>query len=197
LNRRPIHFRTAVSLAIAVAAAILWLRNAGGGDAAVLFLAEGHVSGVLSSKGQLMLVLTNASLDDRRDWTVVTARLPDDQVEDLRLQLLDETRSGFRRRSPMGWHWEMAGFSLAAKNRDSFDLPGVWHRVIGVPYWLLVALPLVSPALALFRRRLRRRRAARGLCVNCGYNVRHSASDRCPECGSAIPISPANTAQIG
>jgi hypothetical protein len=182
---------------IALAASILWLRNAGGGDVAAVFLAGGHVSGVLSSKGQLMLVVTNATLDDRRAWTVVTARLPDDQVDYLRERLLDETRSGFRRRSPMGWHWESAGFSFAAKNRDSFDVPGVWHRVVGVPFWLIIALAIVSPARSVHRLRVRRRRAARGLCVNCGYNVRHSTGERCPECGILCGVRRANIAEGG
>ncbi len=34
------------------------------------------------------------------------------------------------------------------------------------------------------RRLIRWRRASRGLCVRCGYDLRHADHDVCPECGS-------------
>ena len=44
--------------------------------------------------------------------------------------------------------------------------------------WLLIPGPFV------LRRYIRRKR---GLCVACGYDLRHAEHDACPECGAAIP----------
>lgn len=51
------------------------------------------------------------------------------------------------------------------------------YVVVGIPFWLLTALPLLPLALGVFR--LRR---AKGLCPQCGYDLR-ATPDRCPECG--------------
>ena len=61
------------------------------------------------------------------------------------------------------------------------------RREVIVPYWFLAVLTGVLPSVWLVRRRresVRRRRAAAGLCANCGYDLRASG-DTCPECGAA------------
>jgi hypothetical protein len=51
--------------------------------------------------------------------------------------------------------------------------------------WGMFALPLALR---------RRRRVKRGLCPACGYDLRGSASQNCPECGAAIPrVMPRDT----
>ena len=57
---------------------------------------------------------------------------------------------------------------------------------VAVADWLICAL-LGTAAAPLFARGwlLRRRRARRGLCPACGYDLR-ATPDRCPECG-AVP----------
>lgn len=47
-------------------------------------------------------------------------------------------------------------------------------------------LPLWWIARLAIRRRMQGMRAGRELCVECGYDLRAS-SNRCPECGTAIP----------
>ncbi len=71
------------------------------------------------------------------------------------------------------------------------DNAGPWHyhdSWVVFPYWSLVVTTLPFSfwyAVRKRRRWVRRRRARRGLCLRCGYDLRAS-TDRCPECGTSI-----------
>jgi len=69
------------------------------------------------------------------------------------------------------------------------------HEMVNVvfPHWL-VALPFaVIPAWHIPSAARRRRRLTRGLCPQCGYDLRGSPG-RCPECGSGSSApAPANS----
>jgi hypothetical protein len=59
------------------------------------------------------------------------------------------------------------------------------YTAYAVPYWPALAVTSV-PALRVVVRFVRRwRRARRGLCPGCGYDLR-AAGDRCPECGEPV-----------
>lgn len=62
---------------------------------------------------------------------------------------------------------------------------------VRLPHWML-AFPLLAAGLIWLRRasvRRHRLRAAAGLCVHCGYDLRASR-DRCPECGTPVSRKP-------
>jgi hypothetical protein len=62
------------------------------------------------------------------------------------------------------------------------------REFVSVPYWLPALLAALLPAVwvAFFlRRRRRRARLRKGLCVACGYDLR-AGGDRCPECGTPV-----------
>ena len=67
---------------------------------------------------------------------------------------------------------------------DSFAMTTYWKIV--VPLWI----PTLGCGLSFFflyrRGRERARRVKRGLCFQCGYDLRGS-SVRCPECGTGFP----------
>lgn len=86
----------------------------------------------------------------------------------------------------------VAGVDIIAPDED-FSPPNRWQvvhhtRAVVVPGWFLVPLTAAPPALwlrRLLRERRGRRRAARGQCPSCGYDLR-ATRDRCPECGAAF-----------
>lgn len=64
--------------------------------------------------------------------------------------------------------------------------PNAW--CLWLPHWLPMLLLSGLPIWQLVRRSRQRGRVARGLCVNCGYDLRASG-ERCPECGAVIATS--------
>lgn len=64
---------------------------------------------------------------------------------------------------------------------------------IKLPLWMPLVLAMLLPAWWMKRQfyfAKRRRRARRGWCISCGYDLRASG-DRCPECGAATSRPPA------
>ena len=61
-------------------------------------------------------------------------------------------------------------------------------RLFSVPYFPLFCLPLLLFARRLWIRARGLRRIQRGLCAQCGYDLRAS-NERCPECGLPVPAN--------
>ena len=78
---------------------------------------------------------------------------------------------------------DRGGVQIGSVKGTSVD--AIW---IMLPYWLIEIVVLIIPGsliCLLLRRPLRRsRRLRRGLCHDCGYDLRGSITRRCPECGS-------------
>jgi hypothetical protein len=88
---------------------------------------------------------------------------------------------------PVTWLDDRVGPGFVAFNGQRSV---VWEdqrdRALVLPWWLFAAVGAVLPAIGMVRWRRghrARRRAARGLCVACGYDLRASAG-ACPECGA-------------
>jgi len=62
-------------------------------------------------------------------------------------------------------------------------------HIIHIPYSYLALLSAIMPTIWLVTRKRRRRkdRLAKGLCLKCGYDLRaHQPGDNCPECGTVV-----------
>ena len=77
----------------------------------------------------------------------------------------------------------LAGFALWS-GKIPGNTPGEF-ACLRVPNWFLIALFAVAPARAFLHADRRIRRLIRGLCPECGYDLRE-ATERCPECGTPL-----------
>jgi hypothetical protein len=73
--------------------------------------------------------------------------------------------------SSMGWHLGPFGLRI-------WD----WRFKLVMPYWSILLISGIWPAVVFRRWRRRRRRLALGCCSSCGYDLRATLG-RCPECG--------------
>jgi hypothetical protein len=91
----------------------------------------------------------------------------------------------FQLRTGSGSLWQRLGFWLY------YEMSERTYRLIDatVPPWfvaLVFATFTAGPGWSLRRHARRHRRAASGLCVACGYDLRGAAHERCPECGAVV-----------
>jgi hypothetical protein len=73
--------------------------------------------------------------------------------------------------------------SALALNRTNY--------IMAIPSWFVMGAGAVLPAIWEYKHRAlfyRRRRGKRGMCVNCGYDLR-ATPKMCPECGTVVRAS--------
>ena len=64
-----------------------------------------------------------------------------------------------------------------------------------MPWWALIAIPLVLPAIVGVWRHFKRAKPA-GHCPKCGYNLTRNTSGVCPECGTPVTVKANNAGQL-
>ena len=172
---------SALSLLLGVVAVGMWVRSYVGYEGMQLKKVAGsygrperRVVQILSSQGAVSVEYTYEDCIRRymdpyempqlgKGWMLTTERKPAERLE------VGGGWMGF------GWRFEAQVHPTRMER---------YTRIVAVPYWFVVVVSGVLPAVWLRRGGRRRHRVRHGLCVNCGYDLRASG-ERCPECGRA------------
>jgi hypothetical protein len=170
----------------------LWARSLRTGDVLALFAcSDARLQALASSQGRLCVLFTNVPIVSERSWTAmyVAGERPADIAGELDPGLLEvwpETPAWSRAagRFPADG---LFGFSLGRSQQGVVtDVPNSKLVYVTVPHWsAVVVCGLTTTWMAVGPGARRTRRRAKGLCEQCGYDLRAS-SDRCPECGASI-----------
>ena len=168
-------------LLIAALVGYLWWRSHTRTDVLAIFINDGKAQLLACDRGRAAYLWTNVSLGPRRAYTYDALHGSNSEFDAVR-QTLYETNP-----TPE----KVAGVWLGS-GTGVMGMPNSNYRMVSVPFWQLMIIAFIPLALGwrtFWRRRLW---GTPGHCGACGYDTRFS-SDRCPECGFAIPGSNASS----
>lgn len=188
-RRRVFIFATVAALVLAAAASLQWVRSYWFDEGARQGTAEGEWD-LLSTRGQIIYTQTVWIADDPPPaviewcWSQPRGRSLVGGQDNSHCQLCRFASSpgdgGYRSIEVLGFLFKQERFSDAT--------PSTYEPLaVAVPYWAIVGLLLLVPAVAgtrWLRGRRRVRRIDEGRCPKCGYDMR-ATPFRCPECGRA------------
>ena len=201
MNIRLPNILKLIYIAGCISIALLWAANARGMNGRLPFVVRGILCEIVCREGwvgidnepqrrietdRVDLIKAQPALLARRysevaiqfskfprRWSFYYKSIMSDEDKARRIRILDD----------MKW-LESQMDALAAR---PIALPPMSAAVsYRFPLWPIL-FPIVAPLIPPLVRRIRdSRRAGRGECLSCGYDLRAS-KERCPECGTRIP----------
>lgn len=84
--------------------------------------------------------------------------------------------------------WEPEPFDFVFSSEPPSPTSPLQLTLVIFPHWAVIAATAILPTLWLILRLRRRSARRRGLCEQCGYDLRAS-HERCPECGAPLPVT--------
>jgi len=108
-----------------------------------------------------------------------------------RVTYLTNTRT-FSRRLKLSYSWtDLYLYIYDIDYRNHEQLRFIRLINVGLPFWILQSICAITAYFLLrqpIRRRRKRIRQRKGLCIVCGYNLTGNTSGTCPECET--PVGP-------
>jgi hypothetical protein len=180
---------TLVSLSICIATIAFWIRSYSGSDyisrrwrvSADSFSISHDSHEIQWTRGQIRFQLVHHTYYHNGQLPEITLT-PGNAQPRWSTGRLGANHIGWESATPRSI-WNRLGFTSWQTGWSSSFADVITH-VWAIPAWFVVLLTAVLPALWGLRRLRQRRRYARGLCAECGYDLR-ATPERCPECGAA------------
>ena len=167
-----------VPLAMALAMAVMQYRSYRRADVLVLCLGDGSYQSLSSFDGRVEVCLSTMQLGPEFDYRIL---VPSSTIYE-RYQFSDYARSEFK------WSKSAGAFVAGMSNSNVSGMAGGSFVYLSAPHWSLWTPILLLGAWQLAAPIYRKQRwIRRGLCLNCGYDLRAS-KERCPECGTVSSI---------
>jgi zinc-ribbon domain len=172
--RTSVYWTTAAVILFISLAAVTW-ENIGGG--VLIAFRSSHSVVLIDSRFGRMHIMRGRLLSENK--TISSVRMegftPHIAVGDK-----------FQASVPFSRYAQTSVFSTNAgfyhEATPVFDL---WFDYVQIPYWVMIVVALVLPVRGARHILKDRNQLKRGVCFNCGYDLRAS-SQRCPECGTPI-----------
>lgn len=160
----------------------IWQRSYSRTDVLVFFGHSGSVHGIMSHRGGLMVASSTLVLAPDRSLRLQRTELPLVDGDWLYQQAYQ--------RAPVSKRWLDFGRSEVVAGQIPSSPQDLWWTIV-FPHWLpsgICWLMTIRHFMRFTFRTRERRRRKLGQCVNCGYDLRGIASDRCPECGDPVNV---------
>jgi 4-amino-4-deoxy-L-arabinose transferase-like glycosyltransferase len=169
MRRKLFTLAAALSAVLCLGVCLLWVRSYWRSDTLAGYCSRDQWVEVSSWRGRV--VLAHVSRDN-----LAESRL----LRGYRAEVVYPEEPGARHPGVL-----RLGFAFY-HHRSPPHVVGFNTTMLWLPDWLLILLSAPLP-LAFVRRTIRRRRrAASGSCLRCGYDLR-ATPGRCPECGASAP----------
>jgi hypothetical protein len=171
-------FATLLPLILCITTAIFWIRSNWRLDELDIFTRESHWS-IWSIEGRILI--------HRQHWFGLTPRWR----SSIDFHTTNTSKHDDFGVAHIPFTHNSNGFAYGALT-NRLGNTGIVGHVYMLPHWFLVLLLAIYPARIplrwIFHHALTRDRSTKGLCPQCGYDLR-STPTRCPECGfqSSVP----------